>query len=350
MKKRLLLMACSASLFFVQIAFATDTLVEQRPDIQHFINDMVQTYHFKKEELTQWFNTIPVATPAEKPKTRAVIKRVKARHDFIPWYQYKEFFIKSTRIDMGVKYWLTNKKWLDKANRVYGIPQSIITATIGIESKYGRQMGGFEVFDSLAVLSFDYSHRQEFFRRQLIAYLLYCRRNKVDPVHLCGSYEGAIGQPQFMPTNIKLYGVDFDGKGKIDILHDAADAIGSVAKFYHINHWHKGEPVATLAVFKNKKAAYKLLKKNARPHMKLSQFAHYGIYPKDKSPNLTVTLVPFREREGLRYWLLFHNFYVIKNYNASNDYAMALYQLSLQIKAKVLEALRTTHKRTTIKF
>ena len=185
--------ACFISFLTLSIspAFAKETLVEARPDVQSFINFMVNNYGFDKPQLTTMFNTIPIAPSTSNYKNRPVIKQMVGRHDFIPWYQYQAFFIYQNRINMGVSYLQANYKWLNRAYQLYGVPKSIVVATIGIESKYGTEMGVYSVFQSLAVLAFDYSSRKDYFKQQLIAFLVYCKANNIDPLSLKSSYSFA---------------------------------------------------------------------------------------------------------------------------------------------------------------
>jgi membrane-bound lytic murein transglycosylase B len=262
-----------------------------------------------------------------------VIKQMKARTDFIHWYQYKNIFLHEKRIKAGAHYWFANRDWMDKAKRQYGVPPSIITAALGVETFYGKEQGSFPVFDSLAVLGFDYSPRARFFRFQLQDFLLYARRNNINPLSVKGSYAGAIGQPQFMPSSIKPYAINFTGIGKINLSTSDADAIGSIANYYHDHGWVPGAPVATPIRITNKKLARKVLEQKQINWAPISAYAKYGIVPKfPVKGDPRATIITLQEQYGPTYWFIFHNFVVIKRYNDSNDYAMALYQLSLYIR------------------
>lgn len=304
-----------------------------RQDIQAFIQFMYKHHHYNKDKLTQLFNTIPTQKHQKaKKQSHGVIHEMQSKHDFVPWYQYRSIFVKPNKIKAGAQFWHENRHWLNKAQKQFGVPASIIVATIGVETHYGHNLGNHPVFQSLAILSFDYPHRQHFFKQQLIAYLLYCRDNGINPRKLKGSYAGAIGQPQFMPTSIRDLAIDFDHTHQIDLMHDSADAIGSVAHYYAEHGWHPGKPVATKALIRNHKQLHDLLNQDAHPKMKLKQFRKHGIDPRMKlDPELTAQLVKLNGKHHPVYWLTFHNFDVIKTYNNSTDYAMALYQLSHRI-------------------
>lgn len=301
-----------------------------RDDVQHFIQFMHQQHNFDSDKLTQLFNTIPQQAPQKaKHEKHGVIHEMQSKHDFVPWYQYRPIFIKSDTIQAGAQFWYNNRHWLNKAQTRFGVPASVIVATIGIETHYGEQLGTHPIFKSLSVLTFDYPHRHDFFRQQLIAFLLYCRDNGFDPKTLKGSYAGALGQPQFMPTSIRDLAIDFDDTDKIDLYHDSADAIGSVAHYYAEHGWQPGKPIATKALIRNHQQLKDLLNKTSHPKMTLRQFKKHGIDPRMKlDQDLKANLVKLKGENHPIYWLTFHNFDVIKTYNSSTDYAMALYQLS----------------------
>jgi membrane-bound lytic murein transglycosylase B len=322
---------CSASFASTK----TPQPLTKQTNVQQYIQYMVRHHHFKRADLVKWFNTVHIIQ-----KTRAhsvsgnIVHRMKHQHTFSPWFLYRSFFINSGRIKPGVIYWQKNKKWLDKATKIYGVPQEIILATIGVESRYGEQTGAFPVFKALATLAFQYPKRNNYFARQLTAYLLYTRNNHISPLKIHGSYAGAIGQPQFMPENIPAYGVDFNHNGTVNLITCPADAIGSVAKFYQINHWKKGTPIAVPAVLKGKKAqAFFQSHRNKKIKMTLQQLAQHNIYPKNKvrnsHPSDIVTLITLQEKNHtISHWIAFHNFFVLENYNNSTNYAMSLFQLS----------------------
>lgn len=304
-----------------------------RADIQHFIHHMHQQYQYGSDQLTQLFNNIPVSTSKKaKLKQHSVIHEMQQKHDFIPWHQYQSIFVNKDTIQAGAQFWHQNKQWLNKAQKRFGVPASVIVATIGVETHYGQHLGSYPVFQSLAVLTFDYDQRTSFFKQQLIDYLLYCRENGLDPADIKGSYAGAIGQPQFMPSSIQNWAIDFDNTGKADLINDSADAIGSVANYYAQHGWRPGKPIATKALIRNHKQLKKLIKNNPDPHMTLAQFRQHGIDPRMKLDlSLKAHLIQLQGHNHPVYWLTFHNFDVIKTYNDSNDYAMALYQLSHKI-------------------
>jgi membrane-bound lytic murein transglycosylase B len=329
------------SMLCANLGFAERSLVEQRSDVRQFIDMMVTRYHFNRVELTKWFNSIKTVPENTKiKKKRPVLTRMHHQKAFDPWYEYRNFFLNETRTKLGVQYWIKHRAILERVNKQYGVPQSIVLATIGLESKYGLQMGGFPVFKALAVLAFDYPKRKAFFTQELIAYLLYCKQNAIAPLSIKGSYAGAIGQPQFMPSNIKRYGVDFEHDGKIDLVNSPADIAASVSNFYLKNHYQPSKPIAITATIKGD-AYLKLVKAHRTFKQPLSLFEKNGVMPTQavKDKNVYATLLILQDKGHKEYWLAFHNFYVIKNYNNSTNYAMSIFQLSLRIKKEYHEHL-----------
>jgi membrane-bound lytic murein transglycosylase B len=213
----------------------------------------------------------------------------------MPWYVYFSRVVSQERIAGGKVFMTTYADTLARAEATYGVPKEIITAIIGVESRYGANRGNFRVLDSLATLSFNYPRRATYFQTELTAFLKLARAGQVDPLTVKGSYAGAIGWGQFMPSNISKLATDFDGDGVIDLYDNPVDAIGSVAKYFSMNGWKTGHSVAagTTAEASN---------------LKLDG------------------------AEGPEYFKVEHNFNVIKRYNHNNLYAMSVFVLSEQLK------------------
>lgn len=299
-----------ASLLAMQTAWADSAFVQQ-PKVIHFINQMVQQHGFSRQELINIFNAVKV-----RP---AVIKSVKAPLEQKPWYTYQMLFVTEWRIHEGVKFWRKYHAALQRAEKNYGVPASIIVATIGVETKYGRNTGNYPVIDALANLGFSDSPRAPFFRSELEQFLLLAREQHLNPLKVMGSYAGAIGQPQFMPSSYRHYAVNFSGNPKIDLSNNQLDVIGSIANYYHKHGWKSGEPVVLRTSLKGNK--YKFLTHTP------THLAEYGLLTPAQQKQ-KVKLIQLQGYLGQEYWLGFHNFDVIKRYNASDLYAMAVYQLS----------------------
>lgn len=313
------------SLFGTTNALADINFVN-KPQVREFIQEMVRKHDFDKATLTKLF-----ANVKERP---AVIKSVKAPLEQKPWHSYQMLFVTEWRIREGVKFWNKYQDALARAEKEFGVPASIIVATIGVETKYGMNTGNFRVIDALSNLAFGDTSRAPFFRKELEQFLLLTREQHLDPLRVMGSYAGAIGQPQFMPSSYRHYAVNFSGNSKIDLSHNEIDVIGSVANYYHKNGWQLDQAVIVPAIvnihYPNTLAG---LTSKKTPLFK-SQLTKYGIIANGKVPSQQkMRLIEFQGYSGPEYWLGFKNFEVIKRYNPSDLYAMAVYQLSYYITA-----------------
>lgn len=311
-----------------QTVFA-DVNFAHRPDVQAFIAQMVKKHKFKKEELTKLFSEVKL-----RPQ---VISHIKKPLEANPWNKYQVLFINEWRIQHGVKFWNKYADVLHRAELKYGVPANIIVATIGIESKYGQRMGEYRVMDSLTNLGFSDSPRANYFRSELEQFLLLTHEQHVDPFSIMGSYAGAIGQPQFMPTSYRYYAVNFSGTGKIDLMKDTADVIGSIANYYNKAGWKINKPVAQQALIIGQRYEYLSKKKQIPPYMTIPEYARFGVVPKNKyaydDDNLKARVITLESHYNKEHWFGFANFAVIKRYNSNDLYAMAVYQLSNYITA-----------------
>lgn len=298
------------------------------PAVIEFARDLETRHGFKADELiSQFAQTRPNATvlkliqPPASPLQRS-------------WERYRPRFLNERRIDGGVAFWQENAVQLAKASALYGVPEEIIVAIIGVETEYGRNTGGFRVFEALSTLAFNYPRRAEFFRTELEQFLLLARENNLDPMAVKGSFAGAIGIPQFMPGSQRRYAVDFDGDQRVDLGNSVDDAIGSVARFLEQHGWQAGQPIAVPAMTASTPEA-ELIEAGLRPSLKVADLAGKGIRA-NINPQATAALIdlvsPGRETE---YWLGFENFYVITRYNRSSFYAMSVFQLGEEIRGRM---------------
>ena len=319
MRLKMQLLAGVASGFWVFGAWAQDFL--EHPKAQEFMDEMVAEHEFDRAQLEQWFAQVERKDSVLKAISRPA-ERVKS------WKEYRKIFLTDKRIDRGVDFWSDNREALAKASDEFGVPEEIIVAIIGVETHYGRITGGFRVFDSLATLAFEYPKRATFFRKELVEFLLLAREQGKSPLELKGSYAGAMGYGQFMPSSYRAYAYDYNGDGFIDIWDNTTDAIGSVANYFVRHGWRSGQPVAVRARVQSGFDGA-LLEDGLKPERKLSDLALSGF-----SPAVTQTLPdPVRVfklegERGAEFWLGMHNFYVITRYNRSTMYALAVYQLA----------------------
>jgi membrane-bound lytic murein transglycosylase B len=290
------------------------------PGIPEFINEMVTKHQFKRDELVHVFH--------EAQYRQDVIDAMNTPSTHKPWLEYRASFINPKRISGGMKFWMKHADALDRAEKLYGVPQEIIIAIIGVETLYGRNAGNYRTLDALTTLSFDYPRRVEFFRNELEQYLLLAREQSFDMLSIRASYAGALGIPQFMPSSYRKNAVDFNGDGKIDLMTEPDDAIGSVANYLRQYGWKTGEAVAVRA--KVEEGAHPDDVGAARS---LIAWGELGVSPQGKvGDGLFAYLLDFTLPEGKEYWFGFNNFAVITTYNNSSYYAMSVYQLAVELR------------------
>ncbi len=289
-----------------------------------FINEMVGRHGFDRAALRALFDRVKLS-----PQVLAAISRPAESK---PWYKYRPIFVTPASARAGATFWHHNSRLLAQAERRYGVPAQVILAILGVETFYGRNTGNYRVADALATLAFYYPPRARFFRAELEELLLLSREQLLDPLSLQGSYAGAMGLPQFIPSSYRRYAVDFDGDGFIDIWNNAGDAIASVANYLKTHGWESEQPVAVRARITGSGYA-KFLDKKLEPSIDLMRFKQAGITPESEiDGNPRAALVALETKTGYEYWLGLKNFYVITRYNHSPLYAMAVYQLSEAIR------------------
>ena len=298
---------------------------QPRPEIEIFISEMVERHGFKQTELESIFGMAQFQP--------AIINAISQPATSRPWYEYRPLFINSRRIAGGVAFWNSHAATLERARKEFGIPEEIITAVIGVETTYGVQTGRHRVLDALTTLAFDYPKRAKFFRDELEQYLLLGREQDADVVNIKGSYAGAIGIPQFMPSSYRRYALDFDGDGKADLSGSAADAIGSVANYLKSFGWET-ERAIVLPALVNGENYREALFAGRKPTYTVEEMRKLGVIPRvDISGDSQVTLIELANNGGNEYWLGFNNFFVITRYNRSVHYAMSVLQLAEEIRA-----------------
>lgn len=251
------------------------------------------------------------------------------------WKEYRPIFLTRERIDKGLAFWREHEAVLNRAEAQYGVPPEMILAILGVETKYGGNKGRNRVIDALATLGLDYPPRAPFFRKELREFLILSRENGLDPLNTWGSYAGAMGFPQFMPSSWRRLAVDFDGDGKIDLINNPVDAIGSIGNYFKANGWKTGEPVTVRARIINQEYDT-ITSKDLKTVNTLGEIAKKGLVPREAASYLATTpasAIRLQGENGGEFWLGFTNFYVITTYNRSILYAMAAFQLSQELKA-----------------
>jgi len=299
-----------------------------RAEVAPFIAEMVKKHHFSPAALQDLFDTASI-----QPQ---IITNMQRPAEVKPWYQYRPLFLSATQVENGARFWKKHAAALSRAQEVYGVPPEIIIAIIGVETRYGANIGSYRVIDALSTLAFAYPSREKFFKQELEHFLLMTRDEHLDPKTLKGSYAGAMGVPQFMPSSYRNYAVDFSHHGQKDLWNDMDDVIGSVANYFAKNGWHRGKPVAQKTTLKKNSTADTLIAttKTLKPSHLGSFFAEHGVAVPSPLQQTKLTLLSLAQDDHTQeYWLGFQNFYVITQYNKSISYAMAVFQLSEEIRA-----------------
>jgi len=314
------------------------------PGIREFIDEMVTKNKFKRVELEKMFEHVEL-----QPR---VIEAISRPATLKPWLEYRAAFVNPERISKGLKFWKKYRHTLRDAERKYGVPQEIILAVIGVETVYGQDTGSFRTLDALTTLAFDYPRRADFFRSELESYLLLAREQQFNLLDVRGSYAGALGIPQFMPSSYRTYAVDFNGNHKIDLLHEDKDAIGSVASYLKGYGWKSASNLEKSSKVKGGERSPPIALR-----VEVNEGKHDGdiVTPRTveawgaagialdrnvaDASNETARLMDFTVADGKEFWLAFNNFDVITRYNNSDYYAMSVFQLSEALK----EARKAIH-------
>jgi len=266
------------------------------------------------------------------------------------WPAYRARFVEPVRIQAGLRFWQQHEASLARAEREFGVPDWLIVGIIGVETLYGRHMGTHRVLDALATLGFDFppehpraAQRSEFFRSELAAFLQLSHQHPRPPDAWRGSFAGAIGLPQFMPSNWPRFGVDFDADGRIDLIDSVPDAIGSVANFLVGHGWQPGMPTHFPLSFDPARLDLPtLLAPSIRPSFTLEQLQALGVQPGGAAAqhNGLLALVELEQGDPARgglpasHWLGTQNFFAISRYNPSSYYVMAVIDLGQAVRAR----------------
>jgi membrane-bound lytic murein transglycosylase B len=322
-----LLLAVAALLAVCEPAAAIDT---KRSDVKEFIAHMADAYTFKKRALRKLLKGAEfqpaiveaMGKPAEKAKL---------------WYEYRPIFVTERRIQEGIEFWTAHRQALDQASVHSGVAPEYLAAILGVETFYGRRTGSYRVLDALVTLSFEYPAREKFFREELEQFLLLTRDGRLDPKTIKGSYAGAMGAPQFMPSNYRRYAVDADADGRIDLWTDWPDVCASVGNYLKEHGWNAGEPVLGEATVLPEKAGdldgRTLVLSETVASLNAKGVSFDSALPAD-APTI---LIAVDEPDGVHWRVGYNNFYVITRYNHSALYAMAVYELATAVKQRMLE-------------
>ena len=321
MKKIALLISTCAALMGSTVVNAG---YEQHERFNEFAKELEAEHGIKPEQAKAWLSQAErlesvltaISRPAEKTKT---------------WADYRKIFLTEKRIEEGKQFLKDNAELLVKAEKEFGVPKEIIGAIIGVETFYGKRQGNYRVLDSLSTLAFDYPKRSLFWR-ELKEFFVLSQEQGVNPGDVKGSYAGAMGFGQFIPSSYRYYAIDYDGDNKKDLWTNKADAIGSVANYFKRHGW-KQDGAVTQRVNVKGTDYEEAVNDRLKPKWTAGELKALGVMPTEEvADDASATLVKLMGEEGAEFWLGNHNFYVITRYNHSRMYAMAVYQLSQAIK------------------
>ena len=297
---------------------------DERPEVRDYIEEVVARHGFDQAALLTLFRSAE-----RKGDILATISRPAERK---PWHEYRRIFVTPTRIREGIEFWRANEDTLRRVERLYNLPPEVTVAIVGVETRYGRNVGSFRVLDSLATLAFDYPPRSSFFRGQLTEFLLLAREERIDPLAMKGSYAGAMGYGQFIPSSYRNFAVDFDGDGTRDIWTNVTDALGSIGNYFARHGW-RGDGPAVLRVEVEAPVADEDVNRGLKPDYDAQQLKQLGVISDGVPPGAKAALFRMEGDQGTEYWLGLHDFYVITRYNRSRLYALAVWQLGQEIRS-----------------
>jgi membrane-bound lytic murein transglycosylase B len=257
-----------------------------------------------------------------------------------PWHEYRKIFMTEERISAGAEFWAAHQERIEQVAADTGVPPEILVGIIGVETFYGRIIGRYRVLDALATLAFEYPPRSTFFARELEQFLMLVREQGFEIETPVGSYAGAMGLPQFIPSSYRAYAVDGDGDGRIDLWNSIDDILASVANYFKVHGWRPGEPVVAPAVAGDRDPSG-LAQQGLSADITVGTLWTAGVGlagPAPHDPDAPAGLFVLEHEEGPRYWAGFHNLYVITRYNRSLMYALAVHQLGAAISTRMAEA------------
>jgi membrane-bound lytic murein transglycosylase B len=327
----LLLIFCSAPFAALGEPAVTHVDVDQS-EVSSFINEMVKDHEFDRAQLSEILASAEIkqsildaiSKPAEKTLT---------------WAQYRKIFMTKERVSAGAAFWSENQETLTRISESSGVPVEILVGIIGVETYYGRITGSYRVLDALATLAFQYPPRSKFFRRELKQYLLLVREEDMNATDATGSYAGAMGRPQFMPSSYRAYAIDSTGDGKRDIWNNWADVAGSIANYFNAHGWRTDEDVVARAnLGKDWQGPEPEPKNTLKPADTVSSLSKKSVwFATDLPDDSKSQLLAYEGDSGMEYWVGFHNFFVITRYNRSVMYALAVHQLGQEVAIKYRE-------------
>jgi membrane-bound lytic murein transglycosylase B len=303
----------------------------QRPEIVEFVNEVVSRDGLNRKD-------VRALLKEAQPQPKIIETMNRPIEKVAPWWEYRDHFLTPERIREGTSFWLDHRNTLEQISAQYQVPSQYLVAILGVETRYGRQTGRYRVLDALATLAFDYPPRHGYFREELKQFLLLAKENQLDPLTATGSYAGAMGAPQFMPSSYRRYAVDAHGDRRRDLWGDWDDILASVANYLREYGWTAGGPVLAETRLEPD-PSFQIEPHNLELDQTVESLGAHGVKVEMSVPADTpVVLISAEQRDGPAYRVGFHNFYVITRYNASARYAMAVYELAQAVAQGVHDA------------
>ncbi len=334
MKNRLLVVAV-LYLMSVSCAKAVDEVAPvyldvDSPSVVAFIDEMVGTHEFDRDALRGILGQAEIK--------QSIIRKISTPAErTLNWAEYRKIFITRERINAGTSFWRENREMLQRISRETGVSIEMIVGIIGVETYFGRITGKDRVLDALATLAFEYPKRAGFFRNELVQFLILAREEELDATQPTGSYAGAMGRPQFMPSSFRAYAVDATGDGKRDIWNNWADVAGSVANYFLEHGWRTSEEVVSQATLSGQwKGSVPEPRNTLKAGDTIESLSRRGVvFSTELCADCKAELLTYEGANGIEHWVAFHNFFVITKYNRSNMYALAAHQLGQEIALQV---------------
>ena len=309
------------SLIVSHLSFAQ---IDQKK-VDAFVSKYAQEHKMSEREVRDIMNKA-VFQPS-------IIDKLDKPAESMPWYKYRSLFMSEERINAGVAFWEAHEITLKEVSFETGVPAEIILGIIGVETYFGQRKGSYLVLDALYTIAFGYPKRSSYFTSELEKFIELSFKENLDLYAIKGSYAGAIGYCQFMPSSYLAYAKSYDQEGTRDLVNSPEDAIASVANYLAVHRWKKDNPIAIEACAT--KTAQVVSKQSLKPKYSLGHYRNLGYDPIENT-NIAeqTTLLQLQKETGTEYWFGFNNFYVITRYNHSELYAMAVFQLSEAIRTK----------------
>lgn len=317
------ILLCSALLLTSCTCLALDV---EEPGIQSFIDEMVSEHDYDRDALV-------AALGAAERKQNIIDAISKPAEKTLTWADYRKIFITPERVTAGADFWRENREMLGSIAAQSGVAEEILIGIIGVETYFGRITGKYRVLDALSTLAFYYPPRSAFFRKELAQFFLLVREEGMQAADATGSYAGAMGRPQFMPSSYRAYAVDSTEDGKRDIWNDWTDVAGSIANYFNAHGWQSGAEIVAQATLGSQwEGAPPQVANTLSPQGSVKSLSVDGIVFATELPaDSDAALLAFDGADGREYWVGFHNFFVITRYNRSAMYALAVYQLGQEV-------------------